>query len=225
MGQSVVEAVGGINKLVPIQRLLQLLKLVEEWLEHLLKSRTKSSHVHLRTRDLPVVIRVELVEEQVDLGLLGLLHDLLAILVRFGDVFAHALNLVFFIPPGLLLFLQNQSVALVEVHGYSVCAGWPVSENERLVCLGLEHFCAGDWIDNAIFLHFLLLPLQIMVNFSLFGQSLENFALGAASILEGVLLLRGRIPTREVSHSGIGNKLLRWDTSDSWLLSLVFIFL
>lgn len=223
--QCVVEAVRGIHKLIPVQWLLELFKFVEERLEHFLESCIQSLDVHLGARDLSIVVGIKPVEEEVDFRLLGLLHYLLAKLVGFCDVLAHALNPVLLIPSGLLLLLQDQRVALVEVDGYPVCAGWPISENERLVRLWLEHFCARDGIHNTVLLHLLLLLLDVMEDFSLLGQSLEYFTLGAASVLQRVLLFWNCISAREVSHSRVSNEFLWWDSSDCGLFGFVLILL
>ena len=223
--QRVIEAVRSIHELISVQWLLQLFKFIEEWLEHFLKGSIKSLGVHLGARDLTIVIRIQPVEEEVDFRLLGLLHYLLAKLVGFCDVLAHAFDPVFLIPSGLLLLLQDQRVALVEVHGYPVCASWPVSEDEGLVRLWLEHFCASYRIHNAVIFHLLLLFLYIMEDFSLLGQSFEHLALGATSILERILLFWNCISTREVSHPRISNEFLWRNTSHSWFLSFVLIFL
>ena len=109
-----------------------------------------------------IVVRIKFVEEEIDFGLFRLLHNLVAKLVSFRDVFAHALKPVFLIPSGLILLLQDQRVALVEVDGYPTCASWPVSEDEGLVGLWFEHFSASNAIHDTIIFHLLLLFLYAL---------------------------------------------------------------
>jgi len=135
-----IKPICGINELLLIERLLQLLELHEQRLEHFVHLFGQDIHIHFFGGDQTILIIIKLLKDLAHLVPPRLHHDLLTKFAGFALV-AHLIKAFMRIHTRLLLLLLDELVPVMKLVGdVAPSGGLSVAEVEGVVYLRFEHF-------------------------------------------------------------------------------------
>ena len=106
-----------------------------------------------------VLVAVQLLEDLADLVPSGLHHDLFTEFARFALI-SHLIQFLLGLHSGLLFFLKDKLVPIMQLLGHVSAVCWSVSHLEGGVDLWLEHLSSTLWVDDALLLKLFLLSLK-----------------------------------------------------------------
>ena len=147
-----IKPVCGINELLLIERLLQLLQLHEQWLKHFVHLFSQHVHIHFFGGHQTILIIIKLLKDLSHLVPPRLHHNLLTKFAGFALV-AHLIKAFMRIHTRLLLLLLYELVPVVKLVGdVAPAGGLSVAQVEGVVYLWFEHLPATLWMNCTLIL-------------------------------------------------------------------------
>jgi len=155
------------------------------------------------------------------------LHDYLLTELAGLAFIPHLTEFVHFHETSLFLLLQDELVPFVQIESDIRTTLGPVSKLIRLVDLWFEDLPPCFGMHHALIKELLLLPLDVVENLGLLGQSLKDLTFSASHMLEAVLGLGlsslaassfDYISIREVSQSRVRQEFLWRHSCNGWLV-------